>query len=252
MKVLMNFRQCASALAALLMVSALVPFNYARAETEAMAFKLALANAVSSDESLFDFYRQQQFRPIWIVGEAAKARRIALLTALEEAAGHGLPINRYELESLRSKFSDAETIKDLAAAESAASQSYLRFARDVHTGALDPEGIDEGIKRKRVHIETDFLMAGILSPNPESFLARLAPTDSAYLRLRKELLRLDKAISGGGWGSPIRSDIDVLKLGDRGRDVVALRNRLIRMGFLSRNASVEYDVHIEGGGGERN
>ena len=144
-----------------------------------------------------------------------------------------------------SLFADARTTKDLAVAESATSLAYLQFARDLHTGALEPEAIDEGIKRKRRNIETSFLMTRILAPDPDSFLAELAPSNPAYLNLRKELLRLDIAIAKGGWGRPIRSDVEILRPGDRGRDVVTLRNRLIRMGYLSRNASVEYGVHLE-------
>ena len=245
MKVTNSLRQNVFALAALAAIYAVVPISEARAEAEAMSFKLAVANEISSDESLFNFYRERDFQPIWIVGESAAARRAALLSAIGDATSHGLPKNRYMPEQLRNQFANAETLEDLAIAESSASWTYLQFARDLHTGALEPEDIDEGIKRKRFKVSTDFLMAQLLSADPEKVLANLAPSDLAYLKLRKELLRLDIAIAEGGWGEPIRSDIKLLKLGNRGQDVVELRNRLIRMGYLSRNASIEFGLHLE-------
>ncbi|MDE0305316.1 MAG: L,D-transpeptidase family protein [Albidovulum sp.] len=245
MNALNNFRKTLFALATLSLAFATISPTGARAEAETMAFKLALANAVSIDESLLEFYRKREFRPLWIVGDAASNRRAALFSALEDAAGHGLPRNRYRPEELRSQFAAANTLRELAIAEASASLAYIRFARDLHTGALEPEEIDEGIKRKRRPVETDFLMTRILAPDPRSFLAILAPSDPAYLKLRKELMRLDIAIANGGWGETIGTDIEFLRPGDRGQDVVALRNRLIRMGYLSRNARVEYDIHVE-------
>ena len=217
----------------------------ARAETDMLAFRLALTSEVSDDETLLSFYRDRDFRPIWLAGEDAKERRIELLSALDDAVGHGLPSFRYKPDRLKNLFANAESNWDLAVAEGAASKAYLQYARDLNTGALEPEDIDEGIKRKRRHIETDFLMERILSSDPDAFLASLAPANPAYRELRKELLRLDAMIAKGGWGEPLPSEIGILRLGDKGREVVALRNRLIRMGFLARNANVSFDVHVE-------
>ena len=74
----------------------------------------------------------------------------------------------------------------------------------------------------------------------------MPPQTNEYARLMKEKLRLERLIAAGGWGPtvPDRS----MRPGDRGPGVIALRDRLVAMGYLARSASGTYDDRLAGRG----
>lgn len=53
---------------------------------------------------------------------------------------------------------------------------------------------------------------------------------------------LERLVVDGGWGPKVRASS--LELGDQGNDVVALRNRLIAMGYMPRNVKSSYDADM--------
>jgi murein L,D-transpeptidase YcbB/YkuD len=59
----------------------------------------------------------------------------------------------------------------------------------------------------------------------------------------KEKMRLERILGQGGWGRTVAAK--ALKPGGSGADVVALRERLIAMGYLERSASQIYDGTIQ-------
>ena len=59
----------------------------------------------------------------------------------------------------------------------------------------------------------------------------------------KAKLDLEAMIAAGGWGEPLATA--ALAPGDSGPDVVALRDRLVRMGYLAASASATYDRALQ-------
>jgi len=76
-------------------------------------------------------------------------------------------------------------------------------------------------------------------------MSNLAPKTAEYRSLMKEKLRLEYMMDHGGWGPTVPAKS--LKPGQTGPAVVALRNRLIAMGFMGRSATAEYGSTLQKG-----
>ncbi|MEM9708128.1 MAG: L,D-transpeptidase family protein [Pseudomonadota bacterium] len=210
------------------------------ASAEVTAFKQAVAEAASSDPALADFYRTTSYTPIWTGNDADdRARRAAFVNALAGVKAHGLPQSAYAPESVVALLGSVENARDLGRAEVALSRIFLDYAADIQTGILTPSRIDEGLVRKvplRDPLETLRSFAGA---EPAEFMAALPPSTAEYARLMREKMRLERALAQGGWGAEVRAR--KIQPGDRGDEVIALRNRLIAMGYLQRTAMVAFD-----------
>ena len=214
------------------------------ARAEVTAFKQAVAEAASRDADIAGFYRDTKYQPIWTGSDADDlARRQALLKAIETAGAHGLPVARYDFDALYSQLRAAHTPRALGMVEVALSKAFLSYARDLQSGMFVPTQLDEGIKRKAPRRDRRSYLTNLIVSEPNGFLRRLAPHTPEYVRLFKEKLRLERLAREGGWGPEVRAS--KLEPGDRGRAVVALRDRLVAQGYLSRSATAEYDRPLE-------
>lgn len=208
------------------------------------AFKQAVAEGAARDDALAAYYRANDFRGIWTgQGAADAARRSALLKALLESETHALPIASYDLPRLEDRLRNARSQRDLGQIEVEMSRLFLRYAVDVQTGITNPGRIDDGLVltvplRDREKTLTDFAKS-----SPAAFLKGLPPKSAEYTRLTREKLRLEDLMSRGGWGPAIQAKS--LKPGQSGGDVIALRNRLIAMGYMRRSASASYDAEMQ-------
>lgn len=213
-------------------------FGATPAKSQFSAQNQAIAEGVSENDAMAAFYRARDFAPIW-TSEADADRRLALLTALDRASDHGLPVARYDADMLRSAFRAADTPYGRGQAEVLATEMFLSYARDVQTGLLDPERIVPGIVMgvpRRDQLEQ---LEQFAASDPHAFLRALPPRHPDYLRLMREQLRLQRVLGQGGWGDTVWSNR--LEPGNSGTAVIALRDRLIRMGYLGRTASALYD-----------
>ena len=206
------------------------------------ALRQAIAEAAASDEALVAFYRDRDFEPVWATSQAAE-RRAALVRALEQADHHGLPVDRYEIEALRAAFAEATNPWMRGKADVLASRIFLRYARDVHGGFLDPSRIIPDIFQDQPHRDPYALMAEFLEADPHRFMASLPPQGAGYNRLMRMKFELEALAREGGYGPLVQSNR--LQPGDAGPAVVQLRNRLIRMGYLERSATAEYDARLQ-------
>jgi L,D-transpeptidase YcbB len=209
---------------------------------EPPAFVQALAAAASEDAFVADWYRTNDYRTLW-TGAEDGARRAALLSALEAAGDHGLPATRYDPKALRAALRDAETEGDRGRVEIDLTRAYLAWARDLTSGALEPAKVDKGILREIRVIDPAVLLSRMASGDPQAVLDWLVPSSPAYLQLMKAKLGLEAQIRAGGWGAPVATAS--LAPGDTGPDLVAMRDRLVRMGYLSPTATGIYDRSVE-------
>ncbi|MGB0913962.1 MAG: L,D-transpeptidase family protein [Phaeobacter italicus] len=217
----------------------------APAQAQVGAFKQAVAEAASASEPVAQFYRDTKFEPIWTGSdESSRLRRAALFRALEEAGTHGLPDRSAEIADLMNILRNVQTTRDLGRAEVAMSRALVNYAADLQTGLLEPRRIDEGIVRKKHQPDFASYLAGIRDQAPVAFLRSLAPQNPQYQALLREKMRLEALQAAGGWGPTVSAK--KLERGDKGGAVIALRNRLIEMGYLERSASLRYDTALEG------
>lgn len=206
-------------------------------------FKQAIAEAAAERDDIANFYRQRNYAPLWTGHDiGSKERRAAFLRAAEQTDLHGLPGDEYGAAALRDLMGSVRDLRALGAVEYELTRRFLGFARDLQTGILEPYSIDPGIVRVVQRHDTDTLLASFAVSEPAQFFASLPPQSDEYRRLLREKLRLEREIESGGYGLPVRAR--KLEPGDSGASVVALRNRLIRKGYLARRVSDLYDEEL--------
>ncbi len=209
-----------------------------------LGFRQAIATVAAADPEIAGFYRSRDYRPLW-VGEGDLARRRALVAAFAEARSHGLPADRHDPERQRALFASVATLRDLGRVEVETTRAFLSYARDIQSGILEPRTVDPGLVMevpRRDRGET--LAAFAAADDPAAFLRALAPQTAEYAALLREKEGLEALIERGGWGAPVASAA-ALKPGMEGAAVLALRDRLIRMGYLPMRASARYDAALQ-------
>lgn len=208
------------------------------------AYKQAIAEAAFGDDSIGAYYRENGYQPLWTgQGDDARLRRAALLDALRGASVHGLPEDRYDIDGVLQQLANVRTTRDLGNAEVTLSRLFVKYARDVQSGILTPARVDSGIKRKVEPREPAQYLRDISQSEPLAYLRKLPPNTAEYRALMKEKLRLERLVASGGWGNTV--PVGKLQPGSTGQNVIALRNRLIAMGYLNRSAARSYDRAME-------
>ena len=214
-------------------------------EGQFTAFNQAVAEAAASDRDIAAFYRSNKFNGVWTgTTDADRARRSALLSAMETASMHGLPPARYQPDRLIRILSSVDSARDRAYAEVEMTKAFIQLARDMQSGVLDGTKVDADIKRKGVYSDATTYLTGLAeSDRPRAYFRTLVPQTREYARLMKEKMRLEQVIGVGGWGQTVPAR--ALKPGDSGAAVIALRDRLMAMGYLNRTSTSVYDRNIE-------
>lgn len=201
----------------------------------------AMSELSSSEDGIASFYQAREYRPLWTDRRARRARK-ALLDALEEAAAHGLPAAKYEIEALEAGFKARLNDRERAALELAATRIFLAYAHDMSSGVVRPQAVDREIDIDvRRYADRDMLEAFSKS-TPDAFLDALAPNVPQYQALLDEKYRLEKILGQGDWGATVRSQ--TLRPGDSSAAVTALRARLERMGYGRLGDSPVYDTEL--------
>lgn len=214
------------------------------AHADVTAFKQAVAEGAARDETLSAYYRANDYAGIWTgATDQERQRRQALMQAISDSAAHGLPAARYDAEGLMAMMRTARTPRDLGQVEVEMSRTFLRLARDMQTGLLIPSQVDSGMVRDVPYRAPASYLNNFTNGNPRGFFRALPPKSGEYARLMREKTRLERQITVGGWGPKVPAS--ALKPGQSGTAVVALRDRLVIMGYLQRSASGVYDVKMQ-------
>ncbi|RYI13153.1 MAG: hypothetical protein EON48_12755, partial [Acetobacteraceae bacterium] len=209
---------------------------------EATAFTQSLAASAATDEAVAAWYRQTAYDTLW-TGEDDAVRREAFFAAISTARDHGLPVVRYDVATLMRDLRAAETEGDRGRVEVEMTRAYLAWAHDLTSGALTPKDVDGGILREINVIDPQILLTRIANGDPQAVLDWLEPKSVQYLQLMKAKLGLEAQIAAGGWGETVAAAS--LAPGDTGPAVIALRDRLVRMGYLAPTAVAGYDRTLQ-------
>ena len=213
------------------------------AHAQSMAYRQAVAEAASSDADIAAFYRTNNYQTLWTGQDKDRERRTALLRALSKADDHALPAARYDVDALLAKMQAARSDRDLGLLEVEMSRVFLQFARDIQTGILTPSSVDPLIVRKVPYRDRLSYLVSLEKSSPVGFFRSLPPDTTEYRALIKTKLQMEQLVAQGGWGQTVPAD--VLKPGASGAQVVALRDRLVRMGYMERSAGQVYDAQME-------
>ena len=213
------------------------------AEARVTAFKQAVAEAISEDAAIAEFYRGRAFEPIWTSGDdAASARLSALMAAMTHISDHGLPERRWSTQALMAKLSGAKTQRELGLLEVELSKIYLDYARAVSGGVVTPRSVSPLMVREPVRKDGTELLRMIAEEEPVAALRSILPRSPEYARLMRAKMRMESLARDGGWGPTVPASS--LAPGAEGKAVVALRDRLRRMGYLARSVSASYDLEM--------
>jgi murein L,D-transpeptidase YcbB/YkuD len=206
-------------------------------------FEQALAEAASNDPAILRFYSNRNWQPIWTTGADA-ARRHAFFTALAGAGAHALPVAEYDAEGLARRFSTLQTERDRARLEAAMTATLLAYAQHVQTGVTSPGRIDPALVRKPAAQNRLALLNTFAATEPGAFLRALPPALPQYGLLMRAKFDVEAAIAAGGWGAKVPAN-GPIKPGATGPAVIALRDRLVALGYLARSASASYDPALQ-------
>lgn len=214
-----------------------------RADIQMTGFRLAVAETAAPDEVIAAFYRARDFDGFWAGSTPeVQARRNALLSAFAEAGAHGLPIATYDPADLIQRLMAADTASEQGAMDVELTRLFLSYAQDLETGILTPRRVASEIRREVALRDPAELLLAFSRAEPVRFLRELAPGSAEYARLVVAKARLEGLVLSGGWGPTVAAGS--LELGNSGDAVVALRNRLIAMGYLLPSATRTYDDTI--------
>jgi len=209
------------------------------------AFAQAVAEAALGHDEVAAFYRETGYQPVW-TGQAAgeRDRLEALLKAILSAADHALPVGAYDTTELQAMMRAVSSPRDRGRVEVELTRLFLTYAHQLQSGILTPSRIDPGMVRVPDRRDSTELLTSFLeAENPEAFMHALVPTSDEYARLMHKKFELERLIAAGGWGPAVPAS--ALRPGDVGMSVVALRNRLVAMGYLDRSATITYDADIQ-------
>lgn len=205
-------------------------------------FRQALSLAIKEDAVLQAFFAERDYAPFWTAADpAAELRRTVLLNRLDNAGLHALPVSRYDANALRAAYRDLRSEGDRGRLEVRMSQALLDYARDLHSGALEPKRIDPTIVRDLPRPDPAMVLAAFEAA-PEAYLHTLAPRNPEYARLLRARQTLLAQVQSDAWGATVPAKS--LRPGATGPAVVALRDRLAAMGYLGRSATNTYDAEI--------
>ncbi len=209
------------------------------------AFRMAVAESLDSGSSLAEYYKTNGFSPIWAgQTEQHAERRAALIKALSNAALHGLPDARYDVQALLDQMRAARSQRDLGAVEADLSRVFLRYATDMYSGVLSPSQIDDGLVREVDRRSPQEHLQGVASATGATYIEQLVPESLQYRSLLKQKKVLENLVEQGGWGPTV--PVAKLEYGDTGPNVIRLRDRLVAMGYLRPTASPEFDAAMLG------
>ena len=205
--------------------------------------RAGLISALQHHPLILDFYTENDYELIWFGNNAlASQRRAELVNSLQSASFHGLPGNKYQVNSLLSKLSTSDSLFEIGLLEGLFMIAFAEYASDLDTGVLIPSEVDSDIVRHINDKDTDFYIQGLLSRNPYDYFRSLGPQSSEYARLLVEYQKLSEIIRNGAW-SNIATD-RILRFGDSGDDVVAIRNRLFDQGYMPNSISTKFDKNL--------
>ena len=205
--------------------------------------RAGLISALQQHPLILDFYSENDYELIWFGNNAlANQRRAELVNSLQSVSFHGLPGKKYQVNRLLSKLSTSDSLFEIGLLEGLFMIAFTEYASDLDTGVLIPSEVDTDIVRQINFKDTDFYIQGLLSRNPYDYFRSLGPQSSEYARLLVEYQKLSEIIRNGGW-SNIATD-RILRFGDSGDDVVAIRNRLFDQGYMPNSISTKFDKKL--------
>ncbi|GIX46261.1 MAG: peptidoglycan-binding protein [Candidatus Tectimicrobiota bacterium] len=182
------------------------------------------------------FYAARAYRPAWGDAAGPNAQAEALLKVLAAAADEGLEPEDYHFSQLATMMAAVQQnpflpAERLAALDVLLSDAFFTYGQHLVQGRLALAPAETAYLASVPQPDlVGLLEKALAAGDVTAALASLAPTHSAYRRLRQALARYRAIAAAGGW--PAVPPGPALRRGDRGARVALLRARLAASGDL--------------------
>jgi murein L,D-transpeptidase YcbB/YkuD len=188
---------------------ALVPLPHAEAaDAEDLLRQLQAGAGVPASEQnaedlalLARFYDERQMRPLWITGEAATERGVALAAILEAADQDGLDPEDYGAAAIAALL-DQSDVDDLAELELRLSLGLIHFVSDLASGRLEPSKVNSELFVYPQNVDhAEVIRAAADAEDIAAFVARYPPAQDEYRRLKAALADFRARAATTDWGA---------------------------------------------------
>jgi murein L,D-transpeptidase YcbB/YkuD len=187
--------------------------------------------------SIKDFYVRRGSQPLW----ADRAQAQMVLGVLDEAWTQGLNPQKYHVQALHGLIDDAGKFgTEEARADLILTDAVIRYGYDVSGMRLNPAAIDQRAQYWRQPEKAAQILKLLEnSTEPARLVAAMAPHDSLYSLLRKEMVRVSR--EGAAYDSvlPMKFGRTYFHPHGRSKAVPALRMRL-GVKYEPRNGKEDY------------
>ncbi|MFD1808960.1 murein L,D-transpeptidase [Gemmobacter lanyuensis] len=200
-------------------------------------YSQSVAIAAADQDAIATFYAARAYAPVWTGAEDAD-RRAALFAALARAEDHGLPVQRYDVQALAAAFRAARTEGDRGRLEVRMTRAYLDYVHDIHSGVLTPAKIDPGIVRDVPRIDPALALS-VLTGGFGRISGKHRANRPGLCPIGQGAAAADGA--DGAWRLGPRGTGREISARATGAEVVALRDRLVAMGYLRQTATRDFD-----------
>ena len=171
-----------------------------------------------------EYYAEQGYTPIWIDHGKLSQRALAIVARIKQSDEDGLDPNAYKLPILQIGALGPASPEALAAADVTMSDAVVAFARNLHSGRLDPATVSENFSYDLHLLDPLKVLADtVAAPDEDALFTSYNPQHVEFQQLRTELAALRQQKNEAPIIVP---DGPTLKPGMSDYRVVTLRQRL--------------------------
>lgn len=192
---------------------------------------------VKADKNLPTLYSENNYSLYWIDSNGPTSNAYEMVEVIRISSDEALIPDDYNIKEIDATLKRLEVsgksynTEDLAELELLLSNSFLKYAHDIHYGRVRAEQINLDLISGEKPVEmSKLLLEATTSNNVQGTLETLMPKYPVYGKLKVALKQYREIAAKGGWqGVPYG---DKFKKGARGQRVIALRERLKVTGEL--------------------
>lgn len=203
---------------------------------------LRLGDQIYESSLLIKLYESSGFEPIWARNGRFTAMGLALRDMLLSADRHGLNPSDYWNATIDQLSRDQNPQMSLSL-EIAASDALLAYARDLSTGRIEPDVVDDDIKFTRKTLDLNKVVAAV-NAGPAQMKAQietLAPQIPLYGRLAEALAKLRSGQAPNAIPTPEKE----LAPGVSSKSIPAVKQRLALAGQAISEFGQTYTAEME-------
>jgi murein L,D-transpeptidase YcbB/YkuD len=194
-------------------------------------------------DAIINFYRLNTFQPLWVTSEGLTERAKRALALLARADEEGLNPVEYLPPSLGSFSDDGSNLRGnvtaLAQLDIGFTAMAVRYAEHLHSGRIIPKKLSGYYDIEPPSLDLGLVLYELSYRSlPDLYLSSLAPSHPAYAAMKASLAEM-RAKEGKDVLRPIPQG-DVVKRGEQDARVPLVRERLLKLGFLSEEDAMAW------------